>query len=104
MPPEAAGMRIDPPVSVPTVASAIPAATLAAEPALEPPGDRDGSCGVPGGPNAESSFVVPNANSCRFVLPTNTAPACRRCAMAAASRLANDASRTYDGAGGALHV
>jgi hypothetical protein len=63
MPQAAAGMRIDPPVHVPSVASAIPAATLAADPPLEPPGERDGSRGLRAGPNAESSFVVPNANS-----------------------------------------
>ena len=34
------GIRIDPPVSVPSVASAMPAATLTADPPLEPPGDR----------------------------------------------------------------
>ena len=73
----AAGMRIEPPVSVPSVASAMPAATLAAEPPLDPPGDRDGSSGLRAGPNAESSLVVPNANSCRLVLPMMTAPASR---------------------------
>ena len=79
MPQAAAGIRIDPPVSVPSVASAMPAATLAAEPPLDPPGERVGSCGLRAGPNAESSFVVPNANSCRLVLPMKTAPAWRRC-------------------------
>ena len=86
MPQAAAGMRIEPPVSVPMVASAMPAATLAAEPPLDPPGDRVGSCGLRAGPNAESSLVVPNANSCRLVLPMKTAPAWRRCAIAGASR------------------
>ncbi len=42
MPQAAAGMRIEPPVSVPMVASAMPAATLAADPPLDPPGDRVG--------------------------------------------------------------
>jgi hypothetical protein len=56
-------MRIDPPVSVPIVASAMPVATLMADPPLEPPGERAGSCGLRAGPKAESSFVVPNANS-----------------------------------------
>ena len=46
MPQAAAGMRIDPPVSVPTVPSDMPDATAAAEPPLDPPGDRDGSCGI----------------------------------------------------------
>ena len=98
MPQAAAGMRIEPPVSVPSVASAMPAATLTADPPLEPPGDRDGSCGLRAGPNAESSLVVPNANSCRFVLPTKTAPAWRRCAIAGASRAATWPSRTRDAA------
>ena len=98
MPQAAAGMRIEPPVSVPMVASAMPAATLAADPPLDPPGDRDGSCGLRAGPNAESSFVVPNANSCRLVLPTNTAPAWRRCATVGASRSATWPSRTRDAA------
>src|SRR5262245_50101789 len=74
-PQAAAGIRIDPPVSVPIVASPIPAARLAPDPPLEPPGDRDGSWGLRAGPNAESSFVVPKANSCRLVLPRKTAPA-----------------------------
>ena len=42
MPQAAAGIRIEPPVSVPIVASAMPAATLTADPPLDPPGDRDG--------------------------------------------------------------
>ena len=35
-----AGMRFDPPSSVPSAAKAIPAATATADPALEPPGVR----------------------------------------------------------------
>ena len=42
-----------------------------AEPPLEPPGDRVSSIGLRAGPQPESSVVVPNANSCRLVLPTN---------------------------------
>ena len=75
MPHAAAGILIDPPVSVPSAATAIPAATATAEPPLEPPGDREGSCGLRTGPNAESSLVVPYANSCRLVLPMTIAPA-----------------------------
>ena len=63
MPHAAAGMRIDPPVSVPTVPSDMPDATAAADPPLDPPGERDGSCGLRTGPKPESSLVVPNANS-----------------------------------------
>ena len=40
MPQAAAGMRIDPPVSVPTVPSDMPVAIAIAEPPLDPPGDR----------------------------------------------------------------
>jgi hypothetical protein len=38
MPQKAAGMRIDPPVSVPMAAGTIPAATADALPPLDPPG------------------------------------------------------------------
>src|SRR6478752_943390 len=88
MPQQAAGILIEPPVSVPTVPRHMPLATAAAEPPLEPPGERDGSCGFLAGPNPESSFVVPNANSCRLVLPTNTAPASRSRAVTTASVVA----------------
>src|SRR5918999_2303811 len=73
----AAGMRIEPPVSVPIDAHAISATIDAADPPDDPPGDRLGSSGCFAAPYAESSFVVPNANSCRLHLPTNTAPASR---------------------------
>ena len=38
-------MRIEPPVSVPSAASARPAASAAAEPPLEPPDVRPGAAG-----------------------------------------------------------
>ena len=44
-----------------------------------------GSIGWLAGPKPESSLVVPNANSCRLVLPTNTAPAFRSRAVTGAS-------------------
>ncbi|KAF5055657.1 hypothetical protein DSECCO2_375410 [anaerobic digester metagenome] len=40
MPQKLAGWRMEPPVSVPMEAKHCPAATLAAEPPLEPPGTR----------------------------------------------------------------
>ena len=46
MPHAAAGMRMDPPVSVPIDASDMPVATAIADPPLDPPGDRDGSLRV----------------------------------------------------------
>ncbi len=42
MPQQAAGMRIDPPVSVPRAPSASPSARAAAEPPLDPPAVRPG--------------------------------------------------------------
>jgi hypothetical protein len=84
-PHSAAGCRIEPPVSEPNANGANPAATAAAEPPLEPPGTRDGSCGLRVGPNAEFSVDEPIANSSRFVLPMITAPASRRRATTVAS-------------------
>ena len=79
---------MEPPVSVPTDASAMPVDTETAEPLLEPPATCRGSCGLRVGPKAEASPVVPNASSCRLHLPTTTAPAARRRAVTAASAAA----------------
>jgi hypothetical protein len=47
-----AGIRIEPPASVPCASGAIPAATAAAEPPLEPPGERSSAHGLRvGGPS-----------------------------------------------------
>ena len=91
-------MRIEPPVSVPIDATDMPVTMATADPPLEPPGDRVWSCGFRTAPNAESSLVVPNANSWRFVLPTNTAPASRRAAVTGASAAAMCPSRTREAA------
>ena len=45
MPQHAAGIRIEPPVSVPSAPSASPAASAAAEPPLDPPAVRPGAAG-----------------------------------------------------------
>src|SRR5437016_6299474 len=66
---------MEPPVSEPSVATAVPAATAAAEPPLEPPGTRDRSRGLCTGPYAEFSFDEPMANSSQFNLPRMMAPA-----------------------------
>ena len=50
MPQQAAGMRIDPPLSVPSAASAMPATSAAAEPPLDPPGIRPGNAGLTASP------------------------------------------------------
>ncbi len=50
IPQHAAGMRIEPPVSVPIAKSARPAATAAADPLEDPPGIRVGYLGFGGVP------------------------------------------------------
>lgn len=47
---KAAGMRIEPPVSVPSAATAMPPATVTAPPEVEPPAARVPSAGVRGVP------------------------------------------------------
>src|SRR5260370_294936 len=46
MPQNDPGWRIEPPVSVPSEATASPAATAAADPPLEPPGTRSAASGL----------------------------------------------------------
>ena len=46
IPQQAAGMRIEPPLSVPRAASASPVTSATAEPPLDPPGIRPGSSGL----------------------------------------------------------
>jgi hypothetical protein len=74
-PQNAAGWRIEPPVSVPSDHGAMPAATAAAEPPEEPPGTRVGSQGLRVGPYAECSVEEPIANSSMLDLPSETRPA-----------------------------
>src|SRR6185437_3148291 len=86
MPVNAAGWRIEPPVSVPVAPSARFAATAAAEPPDEPPGTsgvfapfrRHGDVTLP---MNEVSFDEPMANSSLLVLPSSTAPSRHRLAL-----------------------
>src|SRR5690349_16190585 len=71
----AAGCRIDPPVSVPVATGASRAATAAAEPPDDPPGTFLISHGFLTGPYQLVSFDEPMANSSMFVLPKLTTPA-----------------------------
>ena len=50
-----AGMRIDPPPSPPLASGTKPAATAAAEPPLEPPGECASDQGLRVGPNSRGS-------------------------------------------------
>ncbi len=93
-PQHAAGIRIEPPVSLPKATSASWAPTATAEPLDEPPGTSRASRGLTGVPNHGLIPVTPNASSWRLVLPTTTrAPAAsaarvpaRQAASAAAGR------------------
>ncbi len=85
MPQNAAGWRIEPPVSVPSPPAARPAATAAAGPPDEPPGTRARSQGLRVGLKAEYSVEEPMANSSMLPLPSITAPAAPRRSMAVAS-------------------
>src|SRR4030088_1504997 len=70
-PQNAAGCRIDPPVSVPSDATQNPAATDAADPPDDPPGTRSRARGFSTGPYAEFSFDEPIANSSQFNFPSS---------------------------------
>src|SRR4249920_2855738 len=72
----AAGWRIEPPVSVPVATGANRAATAAAEPPDEPPGTFLISQGFFTGPYQLVSLDEPMANSSMLVLPSITMPAC----------------------------
>src|SRR5262249_27919409 len=74
-PQSAAGIRMEPPVSLATAPGTRQAATAAADPPLEPPQMNSGLCGfrVPEPPGC--SVVIPHPNSCERVSPTITARA-----------------------------
>src|SRR6202046_1714412 len=83
MPVNAAGWRIEPPVSVPVAPRQSLAATAAAEPPDEPPGTSGALApfrrhGEATGPKCEVSFDEPMANSSQLSLPSMTAPSRHR--------------------------
>src|SRR5579859_6614063 len=73
-PQHAAGIRMEPPVSVPSAKSAAPTATATAEPLDEPPGANRGSSGLHAVPDHPLTPEVPRPSSCSAVLPTIAAP------------------------------
>ena len=85
-PQQAAGRRIEQPVSVARPRSQRPAASAAALPPDEPPVVRPGCAGFCTVPYQGFWLVTPHANSCRFALPTMTAPAATRRSTAGALR------------------
>ena len=74
-PPNAAGTRPDPAVSVPMPMSAMPSATATADPELEPPDTRSGRVACRTAPYGLRTPTSPVANWSRLVLPSTTAPA-----------------------------
>src|SRR5947209_19313649 len=75
MPHNAAGPRIDPPVSVPIPHKIIPAATAAPVPLEEPAVKCSAFHGLHAGGFGRSKDGPPSANSCVVVLPISTVPA-----------------------------
>ena len=71
-------MRIDPPPSVAVATPTRPAMRAAAEPPLEPPGERSVFQGLRVTPVKRLAVYPSMANSGRVDLPTTTAPASRR--------------------------
>ncbi len=91
-PQNAAGMRTEPPPSVPVASGARPIINAAPLPPEEPPGDQSGAHGLRVSPKSRFDANPSKANSGRFVLPTTIAPAARRRATASQSRSAGGAS------------
>src|SRR3954462_5774714 len=90
-----AGYRTEPPVSDPSDTTAVPCATAAADPPLDPPGTRSGATGLRTGPNAEFSFDDPIANSSQLVFPSSTPPAASILSIAGASYGATKFSSSF---------
>ncbi|OQA14045.1 MAG: hypothetical protein BWY62_01162 [Firmicutes bacterium ADurb.Bin356] len=80
-----AGCLIEPPESEPSEHIAMPAATAAAGPPLEPPGTLSRSQGFFTGPKYEFSFDEPIANSSMFAFPARIYPAALSLSMTVAS-------------------
>jgi hypothetical protein len=74
VPVNAAGMRIEPPPSVPSANGVIPAATEAAQPALEPPGVSERSSGLRVTPVSGESPTGLQPNSLVVDFPMRIAP------------------------------
>src|SRR5690349_15254531 len=88
-----AGMRTDPPVSVPRVSVARPAGSAPPGPALDPPVVRDRSHGLRASPNR---CISPEANSVVFSLPRQMAPACRSLAATTQSAVVTLPTRSRE--------
>src|SRR5215467_12746941 len=84
-PHQCAGIRSEPPRSLPSSRAQNPAATAAAAPPEDPPGVREASHGLLVVPNSSLYDWQSDAHTGRFVLPTTIAPARRNRPTASAS-------------------
>src|SRR5438445_12977583 len=78
MPANEAGIRIDPPPSVPMWSGPRPAAAAAEAPPLEPPGDRPSAQGLRVAPKSKLWVTPSHPNVGVFVLPSMMPPAALR--------------------------
>ena len=95
-PQQVAGLRTDPPVSVPSAPGARPVATATAEPLEEPPGWRSRFHGLSAAGHGNSRVGPPVANSCKASLPSSTAPASRSRVTTVASAAARWLMRSLE--------
>src|ERR1051325_4513788 len=96
MPQNAAGPRIEPPVSVPIAPGTKPAATAAPAPLDDPPGRWSGFHGLRAGGHGRSKLGPPIANSCVDSLPSTIAPAPRNRATQTTSAVATLSIRIFE--------
>ena len=88
-PQKLAGMRMEPPPSLPNASVPTPAASAAAAPPLDPPEEWVGTCGLRvAAPRRRLSVMPFQPNSGNVVLPSSTAPASRKRATTGASAAA----------------
>src|SRR6185295_48005 len=76
-----AGIRLEPPPSLACAAGTMPAATAAAAPPLDPPGEYWGFHGLCVGPKVSGSVVGRRPSSGVFVRPRKHRPAARSFAV-----------------------
>ena len=104
VPVNAAGWRIEPPVSEPSATGASNAPTADADPPPEPPGMRVRSHELRVIPYAECSVEDPIANSSMLVLPSKIMRASRRRATGVASYGETQPSRIFEPAVAGMSV
>src|SRR5262250_513170 len=96
MPHSDAGLRIDPPVSVPIAAGKNPAASPAPLPLDEPPGKWSRFQGLRAGGHGRSNDGPPTANSWVESLPSSTPPAADSFCVTTASARAIESISTLE--------